>query len=197
MKTKKIDRRAARSKRLIISAYRELLLEKDHSAITVSDIVDRADIGRATFYAHFEDKRALDRHMFSLLLGQIEMEIEQYLGDMENEQGLAQKLVPSLAIFKIAQDRYVWFKKNGSLPDVGLTMLIDPLVKRLELKLDEIPKALGRNDPVRNYGAIFLVSALINLLVDWIMRDMPQGIEKMDEIYQSLANPTIRKLVGE
>lgn len=197
METGKIDRRGARSKRLIISSYRELVLEKDHDAISVTDIVKRADIGRATFYAHFEDKQALTRYLFSMLLSQIEMEIEQYLGQVENDQGLVQQLVPSFALFKIGQERYELFKKNGSLPDIGLTMLIEPLVKRLETRLEDIPTALAAGDPTRHYAAIFLISGLINLLIDWIMHDMPQSVEMMNEIYQSLAAPTIEMLIGE
>ncbi|MCP4368162.1 MAG: TetR family transcriptional regulator, partial [Deltaproteobacteria bacterium] len=76
MKTQtKPDRRAIRSKRLIIEALRELILEKDYKKISVSDIVKRADIGRATFYAHFEDKEDLGKFFFSQLMAQIEMEI--------------------------------------------------------------------------------------------------------------------------
>ena len=196
METQKIDRRAARSKRLIIAAYRELILEKEYDAITVSDIVERADIGRATFYAHFEDKQALSRYMFSLLLDQIEMEIEQHLAQVNSSKGLSQQLLPSYALFKIGQDRYPLFKKNGALPDIGLVMLISPLVKRLHSKLDEIPTALPAEDPVRKYGVIYLVSALINLLIDWIMNDMPNSVEKMDEIYQAFAAPSLDKLTG-
>jgi len=36
-----------------------LIVEKGYEAITVQEIIDRADVGRATFYAHFADKRTL------------------------------------------------------------------------------------------------------------------------------------------
>ena len=45
-------RSAIRSRRMIREAYTVLLKEKDLSKITVTDIVNRADINRATFYAH-------------------------------------------------------------------------------------------------------------------------------------------------
>ena len=81
--SKKVDRRAMRSKRLIIEAWRELLLEKDDKEITVSDIVKRADIGRATFYAHFEDKTDLGKYLFNQLMMQIEQEIQAILNESE------------------------------------------------------------------------------------------------------------------
>ena len=46
-------RSAIRSRRMIREAYTVLLKEKDLSKITVTDIVNRADINRATFYAHY------------------------------------------------------------------------------------------------------------------------------------------------
>ena len=52
-------RSAIRSRRLIREAYTALLKEKDLSKITVTDIVNRADINRATFYAHYPDVRGV------------------------------------------------------------------------------------------------------------------------------------------
>lgn len=50
---------AIRSRRMIRTAYAELLKEKDLSKITVTDIVKRADLNRATFYAHYPDVRGV------------------------------------------------------------------------------------------------------------------------------------------
>ena len=48
-------RSSLRSKKLIRRAMIELLAEKDISKITVVDIVQRADLSRNTFYAHYQD----------------------------------------------------------------------------------------------------------------------------------------------
>ena len=52
-------RSAIRSRRMIRAAYTELLKEKDLSKITVTDIITRADLNRATFYAHYPDVRGV------------------------------------------------------------------------------------------------------------------------------------------
>lgn len=52
-------RSAIRSRRMIREAYTALLKEKDLSKITVTDIVTRADLNRATFYAHYPDVRGV------------------------------------------------------------------------------------------------------------------------------------------
>ncbi len=51
-KTKKPYRNAIRSEKMIIHAYAELMQRK--GKITVTDIVNEADINRSTFYAHFK-----------------------------------------------------------------------------------------------------------------------------------------------
>ncbi|PLP55691.1 hypothetical protein CYK37_29030 [Mesorhizobium loti] len=54
-----IDRRVARTRRLLRDALFELTTENGYAAVTVEDICGRADVGRSTFYTHYPDKDAL------------------------------------------------------------------------------------------------------------------------------------------
>lgn len=54
-----MDRRQRKSREAIFSAFTDLLAQKDFSRITVEEIIDRADVSRSTFYAHFETKEFL------------------------------------------------------------------------------------------------------------------------------------------
>lgn len=51
-----MDRRQRKTREAIFSAFIALLSARDYNQITVGQIIDKADIGRATFYAHFETK---------------------------------------------------------------------------------------------------------------------------------------------
>ena len=51
-----MDRRQRKTREAIFNAFTTLLSQKDYHQITVNDIIKRADVGRATFYAHFETK---------------------------------------------------------------------------------------------------------------------------------------------
>ena len=51
-----MDRRQRKTRELIFNAFIALLSKKNYSQITVGEIIEQADIGRATFYAHFETK---------------------------------------------------------------------------------------------------------------------------------------------
>lgn len=54
-----MDRRQRKSREAIFRAFTELLTKKPYNQITVEQIIQRADVGRATFYAHFETKDTL------------------------------------------------------------------------------------------------------------------------------------------
>ncbi len=58
----KLDPRVKRTRSLILGAFNDLLTEKSFDSISVQDVTDKAQINRATFYAHFEDKYALLDH---------------------------------------------------------------------------------------------------------------------------------------
>src|SRR6478672_13286337 len=59
MSDKLPDRRPARTVSALRTALIELMLEKHYDTITVQDIIDRANVGRSTFYSHFRDKEDL------------------------------------------------------------------------------------------------------------------------------------------
>lgn len=56
---KNMDRRQRKTREAIYDAFHQLLESKNYSSITVQEIIDKADIGRSTFYSHFETKDEL------------------------------------------------------------------------------------------------------------------------------------------
>ncbi len=56
---KAMDRRVKKSRAAIYQAFISLLHQKSYESITVQEIIDLADVGRSTFYAHFDTKEAL------------------------------------------------------------------------------------------------------------------------------------------
>src|SRR5512139_4063861 len=64
----KQDRRSRRTRQALVEALLALLTAKNYDEISINDIVDRANVGRSTFYAHYQDKDDLLRNGFGRAL---------------------------------------------------------------------------------------------------------------------------------
>jgi AcrR family transcriptional regulator len=62
-----VQRRVARTKASIEDAFVQLVLERGYDRVAVEDITDRADLARATFYAHYPNKEAVLFSVFNRL----------------------------------------------------------------------------------------------------------------------------------
>ena len=68
MTKRSIDRRVARTRRALQHALHPLILKKGYEAVTIKDICDAANVGRSTFYAHYEGKDDLMRSQLERVL---------------------------------------------------------------------------------------------------------------------------------
>ena len=66
----KLDPRVKRTRGLILQSFENLLSEKNFENISVQDVTDKAQINRATFYAHYQDKYTLLDHSINKLFMQ-------------------------------------------------------------------------------------------------------------------------------
>ncbi len=95
------DRRTRRSRRALGAALVDLVLERGFTALTVEDITERADVARATFYAHFRDKEDLFARVTDDLLAELSGRLAPAVAD--NAVGFTGK--PVLEMLRHAREQ--------------------------------------------------------------------------------------------
>src|SRR5258705_12452313 len=70
------DRRVRRTRNGLAEAFLSLVIERGYDRVTVQNILDRADVGRSTFYTHFRDKESLLLSCFDGLRDEMSQELD-------------------------------------------------------------------------------------------------------------------------
>lgn len=166
--TKAEYRSAIRSRRMIREAYMELLKEKDLSKITVTDIITRADLNRATFYAHYPDVRGVTE--------EIENEIiEKMLEVLKEFQFTSFFRNPAPLLFKISQyleedtDFYrILVRANGS--EIFMEKLKKVFSDHM-LNDSDIPESMRQSKMVE-LRVCYFAGGIVNLYKQWFRGDL-------------------------
>jgi AcrR family transcriptional regulator len=185
MRKDKQDRRSQRTRRLISSAMAELMSEKSYDAITVQDLLDRADIGRSTFYSHYFDKEDV--------LASVAEEMLEMLSQQLSQRNAGQGIIPSLELFQHAYQNHQYFRAmlrgqaREVLWDAAQTSLSKTIEQTLATTFAQKPSPSVPLPVMSQY----LAGAFLNLLKCWLTAEMPYSPEQMDEMFQQLALPGI------
>ncbi len=148
------DRRVQRTRKLLQDAMISMIIEKGYDATTVQDIIDRANVGRATFYAHFADKETLLHSRLEDLRGFLRDEQRRHPGSL----GF------SLVMLEHARDNLpLWQKIAGRQSGAFALQRIERLVA--DLASTDL-KALGFKGPPeeRQLAAEFIAGAFMAVL---------------------------------
>ncbi len=177
------DRRSQRTRHLLSAALVELIKEKDYNTITVSDIIDRANVGRSTFYAHYRDKD-------DLLVGELDRVMDVLSRDIPHEPREENRFFPSLGLFRHVGEQYELYKALVWGPGIDLLIkhMQKSLSKRIEQGLKESKKEFSVPVPV---VANYIAGSFLNLLKWWLENKMIYSPEQMDEIFQKLTMPGV------
>ncbi len=178
------DRRTQRTRRALSHALIALLQEKRYEAITVQDICDRANVGRSTFYAHYQDKD-------DLLAGNFQQMMESLGSQVEWRDG--RFIFPVAPLFQHVREHRHLYKALawGGGFDVLLRAGQQQWRAQIEKHL-ATPLAEGRLPAVPlDAVTVYLAGALQTMLLWWLERNMPYSPERMDEMFQQLVMPGV------
>ncbi|HBF9035024.1 TetR/AcrR family transcriptional regulator [Clostridioides difficile] len=182
MKKVSIDRRTIRTKKMIRSALAELIDEKGFNNISVTDLTQRADINRETFYLHYVDKYDLLERIENEIIQEIEEETKHL--DSSNMMEIDTSSEPLPFMVKL----FEYFRKNSVIIKSILGPKGDPTFERkikkfIETNLFEKQKLINFNiDEAiisEEYFIQYILSADLGVIQYWLEKNMKESPEEM------------------
>ena len=163
MTERKENRSSRRSRRLIRQAFLELLEEREFSKITIIDIVERADLTRSTFYAHYPDIFGIVDEMQNEIL-QRNMQI---FSNIEYRNILKDPMPYLQCITDTMQERMTLLKRigqSGNIQQKTTRFLL--LMENDIMNNSDIPEAV-RNSPQFGIRVHFFLGGILNTYQHW------------------------------
>lgn len=186
---RKPDRRVERTGQLLRGALVALIREKGFEALTVQEIIDRANVGRATFYAHFDNKD-------DLLVSGFE-DLRDSLRARQREAFARGRTIEdrvfgfSREVFAHTHEHRDVFramvgKRSGAVVERVLHKLL------IELLREDVTGAVGRprgHDVQAEALVQFLAGALFGLLMWWLDGRGKLTEAEIDAVFRRMALP--------
>jgi AcrR family transcriptional regulator len=179
--TPKMDRRVLHTRDALGDALVQLMHEQPFESITVQQVLDRAGVGRSTFYTHYRDKE-------DLFMSDVE-EFWEGVSTLVSRRGEASdRVAPVTELFAhVAEARefYAALVASGKIHDV-LDLGRGHFARAIEQRFVELPRARGIAAERRPALAHALAGALMSLLSWWMDRGMSAPAEQMDDVFHQL-----------
>jgi AcrR family transcriptional regulator len=177
----KTDPRVLHTRDALGDALVQLMQEKPFETITVQHVLDRAGIGRSTFYAHYRDKD-------DLFMSDVE-EFWEGMSTLISRRGEASdRVAPVTELFghlAEAREFYEALLASGKIGDV-LELGRGHFARGIEQRFAGLPRARGIAAERRPALARAQAGALFSLMNWWIDRGMPSTPEQMDDLFHQM-----------
>ncbi len=175
---KRVDRRVARTKRMLRESLMDLIYDQAFETITVQQITERANLGRATFYMHYKDKEEL----FLLSMQEEFTELVERIAEEEGKLGYQE---PVEILFDILAERpHVFstlFAGGGKTKFHNMTR--DFIANQTQIRFDNILSEL--NIPI-DVVAMYFSGALTNMVSWWLENDQPYSPYEMSVLINTM-----------
>jgi AcrR family transcriptional regulator len=187
------DERVIKTKKLIKIALSELIQEKGFDHVTITDLTQRANINRGTFYLHYQDKYDLLEKFENEVLDDINTNAENFIKSIKDIDFLGEDFSNEIKPF--INKVFTYIKENYIIMKVILGPKSDmrfqnKIKKALNILLTE--KGWdnyfdSQNTFVsKNYFISYLVSAHIGVIRQWIDSGMNESAENMAEMISKM-----------
>lgn len=178
------DRRVQKTRKLLKDALVSLIIEKGFASVTIQEILDKANVGRSTFYMHFENKQELLHSCFEAF----HELFEKYSLDASNTLD-SNRSYFILNIFRLVERNQMLCKALLGKDDFAIhlnpihSFIYDYFEVSIKKFVTDNNQNLLRSEMLVHY----ITSALLGTLRWWVCNDMPYSVEEMNEVFKRLA----------
>jgi AcrR family transcriptional regulator len=190
------DRRVERTQQLLRGALVSLIREKGFEALTVQDIIDRANVGRATFYSHFDNKDDLLVSGFEDLRASLK---GRQRDAFAHGRTLEERVLGfSRDVFAHThEDRDAFRAMVGQRSGAIVQRLLHKLV--VELVREDVKRMDVRVDGSTVHAEAlvhFIAGALVGVLMWWLDGRMRLSVDEANACFRRLALPALKAARG-
>lgn len=187
-----IDRRVARTRTMIQEAFISLVLERGYDPITIKDICDAANVGRATFYSHYRSKDDLKRagleHLRKSLLTR--------RGDAVGKGSLSF----SLLVFQHARDHLQLYRalagsRGGAVALETIREIVAELVSADLAATGYSASGRAASTIPRDLVVRFVVGGFMAILTGWLDTGAKLPPARVDDAFRRLTSKGVAALL--
>ena len=172
-----VDRRVRRTERMLKEAFIALVLERGYDQVSVEDITSRADVARATFYAHYGRKEDLMTSVFSELVDDVMGRLTLSVGPWDTMR--TRMVEQSYRHADALRDLYR-VCLSGAGEGRARDAYFKALVRSVEANFSDRSRGLGRAPLVSEaVMARVFAGAHIALLQSWLNGELDYPLEEM------------------
>lgn len=188
---RKTYRNFKRSEKAIIRAYAELMQKNGNKRITVTDIVDAADLNRSTFYSHFKSADEVREKIHSDIVNEIIGSLDEHKcrNSLENPYNAMNRVIEF-----IKRDEELYKKMlNTEGADKFLKKLKDIVI--VQYLSDEVvlPHITDKDEFETNLR--LFIGGFISVIEDWASGNMKMSLERCALIMSDSIKTCIERYV--
>jgi len=175
------DQRIRRTCERLGSALVALIQEKPVDEVTVQEVLDRASVGRSTFYLHYSDKD-------DLLLSQLEKFLETMSTALSIRKEESHRVVPVAELFAHIGDQkklYRALADSGRLNDF-FDLAQGYFARAIEQRLTESKRLSKLPQRELSARASALAGSVLSLLRWWLDRGAKESPHALDELFHRM-----------
>ncbi len=172
-----------------------LILEEGYDEISIQDITDKANLGRATFYLHFKDKEGLLLDVMDQFMADFLDQVPQF---SENQWRL-EEIKPIIKLFDFAAENYDLYRimiigSGGITASRQLHQSIASNIKNgIKLEMEDLDaEPVVPIDFIANHFA----GSLLATIYWWLDNDLPYSVEEIAAMFQQVNQLDRQALMG-